>query len=204
MKPTFKQFLCEQEQSVSKEQIINFVKTNCQPFLREVNKLHPLYRGIPLSEEEKTNPYFVLSPKSDRIPKDTPRDIHRVVDQWFLEHFGHRYRSHAVFGVSSLPNASEYGTPYYLLPIGEFSYCWSQEYADMFASLEDKMHEFIDVEDEYTKQNLIQFLEAGKYIDTNLKDACRVGHEVMIKCDKYILINPHYGDYYLEWSNFFK
>lgn len=197
MKPSFKQFLCEQEEKASREQIISYVKEYCQPFLTQATRLHSLFRGITIGSDSE--PYYILSPRSDRTPKDTPMEVHKIADEWFLENFGHRFRSHAVFGAADLLAANEYGEPYYLFPIGEFSFCWSPVYNDMYVQLEKKLH-LIDGEDsENVNKIVIKFLENGHYQNTDLADACRVGHEIMINCDKYIIVNRRSFD----WREFF-
>ena len=69
--------------------------------------------------------------RKDRQPKDTSKAVHGVFDEYFEKHFGLKMRSESIFTTSDISTASEYGQPYMVIPIGDYSYCWSPKVEDL-------------------------------------------------------------------------
>ncbi len=137
------------------------------------------YRGL-VHPIEQDHPSIVVTRKN-RKPRDSKYDTHSRADAWFEKKFGIKYRSQAVFVTSSLFTAQNYsrdgGMVVRVIPIDEYSYCWSPTYNDLlsFASSSSGF----DIE---------SYLEKGNYLDTDLEKAFESQHEVMLYCDRYIAI----------------
>jgi hypothetical protein len=63
--------------------------------------------------------------RTDRKPKDTPLEMHQLLDKQFQKRFGIKARSNSLFCYfrninSYLRDRSGYGVPYYIFPIGNF------------------------------------------------------------------------------------
>ena len=70
----------------------------------------------------------------NRRPVDTPIAMHTMLDDSFQRHFGHAYRSNAVFASS---NASQtyYGHRYAVFPIGKYSAVYSTTINDLYDAI---------------------------------------------------------------------
>jgi len=117
----------------------------------------------------------------NRSPRDTDEEVHWVVDEWFLERTGIRFRSNATFGTGDYDVVvSNYGSPYIIFPIGEFSYCWSTKVADMTYDLfnpdegEILGTEVKKIQSELKKSNYV--------FNESMRQAIESKHEIMLHC----------------------
>ena len=81
----------------------------------------PLYRGL----ESYIPLVKVRAPRQDRQPKDTIPTLHHKLDGLLERDFGVKYRSSSIFATANRNVAREYGLAYFLLPLGDFKFCWS-------------------------------------------------------------------------------
>jgi hypothetical protein len=115
--------------------IKDLVTKNCQPILKE------LKGGGKLIVRGKGSGYGIngikeVTPRQDRRPLSTNATLSAAVDKALHKRFGWYPRSNGVFtyyGDNDLANA--YGKVYYMLPIGEYKYVWSQKYEDLYLYL---------------------------------------------------------------------
>lgn len=139
------------------------------------------YRG--LSTQIEFDHPQILSTRKNRSPRNMDAEVHANADTWFERRFGIRYRSQAVFVTSSLFIATQYAynksvqNVVRVIPISAYKFCWSPKYSDL---LSFKLNS--------GRVSIEEYLEAGSYIETNLKDAHATGHEVMLGCDEFIAI----------------
>lgn len=89
-----------------------------------------LYRGISFEEYSETDIVREITPRLDRRPRDINQFLHTRLDDWFLAHFGVKYRSQGVFATGSQRIAEEYGNGVIVLPQGPFKFCWGEHISD--------------------------------------------------------------------------
>ena len=180
----FKQFLLE---NVRRD-----IPKLCVEFIEESHGL-PLYRG---SSQKVKNP-TIITPRKDRTPVDTPGEIHAAMDDWFEEHYGVRARSAGVFATGNKFTASSYGTPYFVLPIGDFKYFWAEDIS--FQTINGAVKDTILISDQIRrlqsrtpdelKQNTNEILtKRFKIKTTNLSKAITEFSEITLVCDQYIIV----------------
>lgn len=138
------------------------------------------YRGI--SSEIPLDRPSVLHTRKDRRPRDTPKHLHETADAWFLASLGVPYRSSALFLTPSRVIAQCYGkSPDHcvrVIPLGNYSYCWSSKYSDFLHLAKDAP----------SSEELTIRLQSAGYGTGNLDLAHESGNELMLFCEKYIAI----------------
>lgn len=95
--------------------------------------------GMMYSGRNGDNAYHINKIRTGRYPKDTPEHIHGWFDDLFLEIFGTRYRSNAVFVTGGLSTADRYGDNIYgIFPIGNnYRYIYSPYISDLYSEMID-------------------------------------------------------------------
>jgi hypothetical protein len=106
--------------------------------------------------------------------------------------------------------AADYGRVNCIIPIGDFHYCWSYNYKDLYIDVGDaafKMQKEIDplsAHNQTTKnlammvfnnneQNINTFMQRGDYqFDANLQQSTKSGGEVMISCKQIMVISTRW------------
>lgn len=179
------------ELNISEEKFNELVERDCKPFLRE-SKGIPAYRGIPYGVES----FIHKTVRSDRKPKDTVSIIHNIVDEWFLKHFNHRFRSNAIFITGSIAQAYDYGPVYKVYPIGDIKYVWSAEMEDLKMEFDVKLSKEYDLDNdpprnlsnvmkEIYKDAVEDILNDAEYDNEDLAFALKSRHEIMLVCKAY-------------------
>lgn len=183
-----REFITEDQTGLSwVEQAANDIRANCQPYLRQVGNdvTQPLYRGF--NPTTVRSNFTIMKCPVDRNPTSTDSEVHWISDQWFLDQFGVRFRSNAVFASGNYYQADTYGRVCAIFPIGEFKFCYSPIITDLFDSWEDgriSRHSGDEL-----KSAISRILTSGRYQTTNLQEAIQSGSEIMIHCDTYYRIN---------------
>jgi hypothetical protein len=202
------------------KQIITRIDKECKQIINEmggwstwltenirVKDQYNLIRGM-----RPTSLYGIRSARSQRTPKDTWPEIHQIIDDWFFQKFGYRYRSNAIFAVSNVHTAESYGHPCLIFPRGHFRFCYSPDVEDLWDGVKMTLHKnfkstvqkLATIEsDEHFEQavnQIISKLEGAGYTETNLREA--IGYvygssEIMIGCKDYYYVkakwfNKHY------------
>jgi len=147
-----------------------------------------MYRGI--RAKESKSPIFISSSPKNRKPKDTPGNIHNILDELFLQRFGWRARSDALFCSGDMSQAGFYGATYEIYPANGFKFVWSERIRDLYNEYDmfkyssgiykghDRPFSVEDIEE--------HFIQAIKtYRNDDLGAALYSGHEIMVSCDKY-------------------
>lgn len=151
-----------------------FIKTNCQPFLKEWGSIptptYAMFRG-----QYNEWPEYIHHTLADREPTGMSKTIQKELDSFFKMEFGYKYRSdHIVFVTGRSANAEQFGNPCVIFPIGRFSYLWCPEIYDINYTLLNN----ISVDD------IIQ-----NYTFMHNKGITRANnHEVMIRVKSYCAI----------------
>ena len=132
------------------EQVLTLIKKDCKPFLSKAT-LH-LWRGIEgesSSLTELSDGIYRGKVRTNRVPRDSNQNIHKIVDDALEKHFGIRGRSQALFVTTNTKVANMYGTPYMIFPIGQFKILWSPYIHDVFSVLQDNFSSMLADEPVY-------------------------------------------------------
>lgn len=172
------------------EQAATVIHRDCQPYLQQIrnNVSSGLYRGV-LSHIVYNQNFLKSRVEIDRQPMSTPFRLHAMVDDWFLEHYGNRYRSNSVFATGSDEQARPYGDVFALFPIGDFKFCWSANIHDLYDEWGTIERESKTMDEDKLREIINKTLTRGEYRTENLPAAIKSGHEVMLKCEYYYLLN---------------
>ena len=153
---------------------IRFLRNHCSEFLSDMEKEGVrglLWRGC---NEESVKEFQVIEPVFNRRPRNNSQQIHKLADDWFLDKFGYRYRSAALFSTGNPSIASSYGTVYGVFPIGAYTVCWSPSIKDLYTEISLSFLSEID------SNSIDEVLSHGDYCEGNLAEAIRSGCEVML------------------------
>jgi hypothetical protein len=166
---------------------IAFIKKNCSPFLRESKRML-VYRGV-----KSGGPFaFIGIPRKDRRPLDTDDDVHKGVDKAFLNIFGWRARSQAIFVTGDEYQANYYGKLYVIFPIGNFKYVYAPQVRDLYHA--QMAFSKGGYEDRPKPQKMFDSFVRRNYRDTNLTKAIKSDVEIAISCKQYFAL------YKADWS----
>jgi hypothetical protein len=166
----------------------DMILRKCGPFIRQIGWKNFLYRGI----HPSTTDFSINDCPVNRKPKDTPQFFHDIADEWFLNEFGVRYRSNAVFASGSHQQAESYGTVYAIFPCGKFKFCWSVDVHDMTKEFKFLMTRAMNDEDEGVGR-MMEALANCNYGEQDLQYARESGNEIMIHCGEYIMVDAEDG-----------
>lgn len=138
-----------------------------------------LWRGF---GEKNFQGIVELGPIKGRIPRDTPKWIHEIADQWFFDNFGVRYRSEALFCTGDKSVALYYGNIYPVVPVDEFRFCWSPVIEDFYGTVSKLKLEQGD------STEVFRLLETANYTDQDLIKAIESGSEIMLHAPSYLVL----------------
>ena len=184
--------------------LVETIQRDCKPFLEHINYQvdhNVMYRGV---GGRKSPPPSLLNPDAqlplypghnpNRKSVDTPTYIHDGINDIFEKQFHCRFRN-GVFATGSSLDASSYGTPCIMLPVGDFRFLWSPKVVDLFNEWEAFAREYTKTygkgRDWQEVQNeFLRDVAAGvyDYTDTNLEAAIQSKHEIMLYSDHYYLL----------------
>jgi len=107
-----------------------------------------------------------------RLPKDTPKILHRISNIVFKKKFGWPVRD-GVFTTSGRYTASDYGRVGVFYPIGDYKYAWSSEVEDFYEDVIQSMgiatyQKMDDFEDLYL--TILKAVDLRLYQGDPLKD----------------------------------
>jgi hypothetical protein len=198
MNTTFKSFLIEGP----KFNLEKF-KKDCAPFLTTLKKSHGSW-GLYHGTKNYPDDFRIVDWKPRSGPRDSDREMHRRVNEFFVEKFGAPIRDWLF--TSSNPDMAQLYAGFRapiceVFPIGNFE--WLQgDHADLhdMTGWHSRMEAEIKVAD---KDNKISYDErsilATNYMinkmrhmkwrfNTDLETCLQHDNEIMIKCDKFYLV----------------
>lgn len=166
------------------QQQVDLIMKDCQPFLQASDgKL--VFRG-------QHSDQFINLVRKNRTPKDTPKDVHKMIDDFMRSHFGIGFRSEAMFCTASLATTLQYGTPRVVFPIGNFDYCWSPSVSDMYEDLLPDMLCHYDADSYLDSEEIKRGLDKASYrcnvSMVDFRNAIESRNEIMINCNEYYAI----------------
>lgn len=201
---TFKRFLNENETIITfnevedigievfMDRVIDYIKKDCQPWIKELGNLTPLYRGF----TSFSSLFQKRTVRTDRKPRDSTKELHKKLDEYFDNNFGIKFRSEAVFASTSYNNAKVYGDVGLIFPIAHYHYIFSNHISD----LTEEINRYIkwnhshslnsslsgDIIKNMSKDDFDEMIDKLEYqMDFGLKEVLDRNIEVMIKCDQY-------------------
>lgn len=125
--------------SISREDIAK-IKKECSQIVRIYKRTNKfLYRGL-----QTTNNFSFgkIIPRTNRRPKDTPREYSEKADDFFYRKFGWQPRKEGVFAVARFDTARSYSISSHadiIFPANGFKYIWSPEVEDLYADVFEKI-----------------------------------------------------------------
>jgi hypothetical protein len=216
---TFSQFLAEGKKQQGKKSEMKLkkalagIKRDCQPFLLAnksvLSRGQGLYRGI--ASIDWDTPALLVNVRTNRLPADMPEHMHKIVDDYFKQKFGHPYRSAAAFASGDETAAAEYGVVCAIFPVGEYTFSTSKNVIDLFsifqnttklydtgisfgnystADICDRVTDIMDSEDDGAEATefIVNVLDALKYKETT-KIPTTHFNEIMVNCEKYYAVS---------------
>jgi hypothetical protein len=172
----FNSFISENKLAREKQfdLVISWLETiekECSEYLKEFE--FPFFRGT------KQGPTFKSHiPRTDRVPLDTPKAIHDILDKEFKKKFGWKVRSEGVFVTSVQYMASAYGEVVMFFPVNGYKYVWSPEIFDLSVHISDLGDPdiLVNYEDDFAS-DIVE-----KYRDSGAKNTKK---EIAFKCKKW-------------------
>lgn len=183
------------------ELLVDFLSERAAPFLKETNGKGFLLRSTniisasanKLKGDRNVFDYAIYKTRKNRIPLNTPLELHKIADKWFSEKFGFKARSQAVltFGDDTMITKSEYGNfVSAIFPIGNYEYAWSPSVKDMNVLVKNTaLNRRLKTDGRYDPEKVKSALEDFGYTSKNLEEAVTSGNEVMLSCNSYVAIN---------------
>ena len=193
-----KQYLNEEYNLDDIDEIITILKKDCKLYINDVQRY---YHNNFLFSGRKSNAFFAKKKvRKNRKPKDTPIEIHDLMDDWFYKKFGIRFRSNSFFGSFEESTVTLYGKPFIIFPIGKYSAISSPVVNDVYSEIEEETYDtlgkYIDLESEWKglsdtdKEKILitveEILNKADYKDIR-KRYVRLP-EVMIHCKEYYIL----------------
>jgi len=130
---TYKKYLIESEI------LIEDIEKNCKPYLKELRT--GVSSFIRYSRTWNNTTIIRKEAKKDREPRDTPKEVHKLMDDTLKSKFGWKPRSDGLFVwiapknfEISLDVTSRKGG--YVFPIGPYKYVYNPEIFDVYAEYE--------------------------------------------------------------------
>ncbi len=190
-------YLVEDDSNVKK--LIISLNKNCGQYQRICNKgdKNILYRGT----NQDIKDFIVKIPRIDREPRNTDIYYHNLFNKAFFEIFGWRARSRAIFVTSEIKVIKQYGNPYMVIPFDGFKFLWSPKIKDLYNFILND--DFLsNMENDVKHYKYVENIVKNDYKETNFKTAMLSGHEIMINCSKYYLINMMYEKAVKQWIEY--
>lgn len=173
-------YIVEQEKGFA--HYIPKIQQECKPFLRDIkNAAGTLFR---IDKKNKYKPVWKKITRKNRKPLDTPKKYHKVVDKLFLEEFGWKARSEALFCWSKFFSDDTAQKMWMVFPAGDYKYLWSEKVFDLWNILGNYTETPKQLKEVFKRE-----IVPG-YHEDKIKLAIRYGGEVMVKCDYSYLIRP--------------
>lgn len=130
------------------DEVWAFIKNNCAQYIYE-NPSHliaPMYRGFTNSAP----PITVKLINQNRLPKDTPKQIHKIFVEAFKEAGIKANRDNSIFVTGDHSQASDYAASnvHVVYPIGDFDFSYSKDVKDLYMDLEKLFNKQLLIFDE--------------------------------------------------------
>lgn len=115
------------------EKVKEVLKKKCKPVLRDLKRGG--VEDLPfIGKWTRFNgPVKIRKTRKDRMPKDTPGDVHEIFNEMLYEYTGVYGRSETIFATGKFTQADSYGNVYYVLPVGKYNVVWNPDVDDLYS-----------------------------------------------------------------------
>lgn len=148
---------------------------DCDEYVKILKKSNTRGKFLWRGTNDRVKTFKKIKPRKDRIPKDTPEEIHELLDELFKKYHGWKARSEGVFVTSNKSDAYAYGDAYLFFPFNGYKFLWNSSISDLWSDienegyhLEEMPYEEYDYEQEYGEGGNGQWQYDG--IDTGTPD----------------------------------
>jgi hypothetical protein len=170
----FINYLNEDKRDVVFQDFLYTIGNHCKPFLSDLksNKVGLLFSGRATAYDV----WFEKNVRKNRQPKDSPLEIHKMLDDVFKQKTGKRLRSESLFCYSIMRLTKIYGTPYIIFPFGKYQMWYNDEIFDLFATVRN-----------HTGWDLKEVVD--DIVDGYKQGFPKDNVEIMLYCDRYCALN---------------
>lgn len=195
------------EESFMLEKIKELLQ-DCRPYINDLKRTNHFPNRMLYSGRSSNTIFIQRKVRKDRKPKDAPKVVHETLDQLFYNEFGIKARSQTLFTFPTWSNASYYGNPYIIFPIGKYEIIWSDKISDLYGDMVDTLKDIAKPEDEgfinivdaeWDRINVDKGLatQLANWIYENfpinkfyrkgrLNNALKLNSEIMVYCDEWV------------------
>lgn len=161
---------------LSTTEALEVVTVHCTIYISAVQTAGKLlYRGL----RNCPHDYFLASPRTDRLPATTPKQVHDGFVRWMRAKGFNANRDNSVFATSDKRSAELYGALYAIFPVNGFSFTWSPDCRDLF-------HDWAAEGMPNASDEIDALLQGMHYTDRDLPAAINSGNEVMLADSPYL------------------
>lgn len=212
--------LLEDTESVEGDVLADFIRENCQPFLKlKPNPLkNALLRGI------RGASYYpsVVDVLQNREPVDISINVQYGIDDELKKRGFVARRGNSIYCTGDYSIATGYGAVYMVFPIGDFSFTWSKAVLDLVRLQDDILTKYglttktgktFDLgrvpnkklaNSEGVVGNFDKIVDDLEYQTSDFDAAIQSGHEILINCQKVLYVPYMDSDYRREIASLSK
>lgn len=140
---SFKHFLNESVTAITlpPEEAARLIAKECSEFIKEtefsVDKIYRLSNAVYRGVDNLRTVVASFDGNIVRPARDSNKLLHKLLDKFFVEHFGFPYRSKGTFVTANETTASGYGYAGIFFPVNGYSYVFSKEIEDAYTAFQN-------------------------------------------------------------------
>ncbi len=195
-----------EETTVEGDVLGDFILKHCQPFLKlkpDPLKDPKLFRGMESGYMYPT----VVDVRQDRKPRDMSVEIQNGIDAELKKRGFVARRGNSIFCTGNFNFALQYGKPYLVFPIGEFSYTWSRSVQDLIKQQKSFLSDYglttktgksfvpgfgavnkALADRDGINGDFKRIVDDIEYQTSNFHDALVSGNEILINCQQVLYV----------------
>jgi len=189
---TFKQYLTEADKSPA--EVAQIILDQCLPYVNAVGDVEPpttLFRGSQSAVKD-----FEVRLRNQRggLAGNYKQEVGNVIEKFFTSKCPGLTLNNLIYTINDPKVASNFGTPYVVFPVGDFSYAWSKAgkvIPDIVATGDVKRIPNLLAEANFICGRCDDHSEDGME-DGKFKQGIRSGQEVLISAKGYFPISLPY------------
>lgn len=200
------QVIADMSISARDKKVLTDINNECSIFLKSIRSGQKCFRG----SRHKFKDFGKITPRKNRLPKDTPHRLHHALDAEFKRQFGWKVRSEGVFCAPNIYISDEYGVSSYFFPVGRFEMIYSDIHQDLYVTVRDEglVSGFRLLEQDpstfdkdevkkWEKEIKVIVNEYGREINT-AKGALYSSSEIACRCKSYYMVNTDFVTEYFD------